>query len=108
MSSNPVSAKPQTTSINMRVPTREYLAEKHFLIPVCFSFVILLFFFTFCDFRVVGSMGQSQYMNEQTQKTVTGLNFITGTLLPVSGVNNEFVSGFLGIKNEQPQNLQKV
>jgi hypothetical protein len=109
MNSNPVSTKPQATSINISIPTGESLAERHILIPFSFLLVILFFFFTFCDFKVAGSMGKSEYPgSEQTQKSITGLNFITGTALPMAGVNNELVSGLLGIKNEQAENLQKI
>jgi hypothetical protein len=109
MSGNPGSGKPQTTSINIQVPTREWLAEKRFLIPVCFSLVILLFFFTFCDYRIVGSVGPSRSeANEQTQKSISGFNFITGTALPTSAINNEFISGLSDTKNEQVENQQKV
>jgi hypothetical protein len=109
MSSNSGSGKPQTTSINIQVPTREALAEKGFLIPVCFSLAILLFFFAFCDFRIVGSVGQSQSVtNEQTQKSISGFNFITGTSLPTGSVNNEFVSKLFDLKNDRAENLQKI
>jgi hypothetical protein len=109
MSSNPGSGKPQTTSINIEVPTRESLAEKRFLIPACFSLVILLFFFTFCDFRIAGSMGQSQSeASEQTQKQITGFNFITGTTLPTGAINNDFISGLSDTKNEQAENPRKI
>jgi hypothetical protein len=108
MSSNPVSAAPQTTSINIQIPTRESLAERHLLIPISFLLVILCFFFTFCDFRIIGNLGQSEYpASEQTQKSITGLKFITGTALPASGANNELVSSFFGT-NEQAESLQKI
>jgi hypothetical protein len=109
MSSTPGPGKPQTASINIQVPTRESVAEKRFLIPLCFSLVVLLFFFTFCDFRIAGSVGQSQSeANEQTQKSITGFNFITGTTLPTGTINNEFISGLSDTKNEQAESLQKI
>jgi len=101
--------RPQSTSINIKIPTQEYLAEKYMLIPICFSLIIILFFFTFCDFKVVGSMGESGYpANEQTQKSIKGLKFITGTSLPMSRINNEFAADALGLRNEQAQNLEKI
>jgi len=109
MNNNPVSTTPQTTSINIQVPTLDSLATKPLLIPLGFLLVILLFFFTYCDFKIVGASGESEYSsNSQTGKSITGFNFITGTALPMAAVNNQFVSGFLGIKEETANNLQKI
>jgi hypothetical protein len=97
--------KQQTSSTDIKRPTQEYWSKKHVVIPFCFSLVIILFFFTFCDFKVVGDLRQSDYpASEATHKSVTGFKFITGTSLPMNGVNREFVAGLLGIENEQAQN----
>jgi hypothetical protein len=109
MSSNPGPGKPASTSTNIQRATHEYQAEKQFLIPVCFSLVIVLFFFTFCDLRIVGRMEQSQSQaSEQTQKSITGLNFITGTTLPATAINNQFISGLSATKNEEGKSLKKI
>jgi hypothetical protein len=56
-------------TINIQVPSANNIASKRPLIPVSFALAIILFFFTFCDFKCGGEKIGS----------VTGINLVTGT-----------------------------
>jgi hypothetical protein len=96
----------QPTTITFQVPTRDQLAGQRTLIPVAFSLVILLFFFSFCNFKLVGAMAESEY--QASEKSVSGFDFITGTTLPTAGISNDLTSGLLGIKTDHAENLGKI
>jgi len=58
-------------TINIQVPSADNIASRRPLIPASFTFAIILFFFTFCDFKCGG----------QKIFSVTGINLVTGTEL---------------------------
>ncbi|MGN6615982.1 MAG: hypothetical protein ACTHJ5_02290 [Ilyomonas sp.] len=72
--------KKSTTSVNLEVPTIENIAGRRTLIPVCFAAVIVLFFFSFADFKC----------NGKTAASITGFNLVTGTHIqtPASAFDN--------------------
>lgn len=67
---NPNNASRQQT-INIQVPSADNIASRRPLIPASFALAIILFFFTFCDFKCGG----------QKIGSVTGINLVTGTEL---------------------------
>lgn len=67
---NPNNAAGQQT-INVQIPSADNIASRRPLIPASFALAIILFFFTFCDFKCGG----------QKIGSVTGINLVTGTEL---------------------------
>lgn len=58
-------------TFNIQIPSADNIASRRPLIPVSFAFAIILFFFSFCDFKCGG----------QKIGSVTGINLVTGTEL---------------------------
>ncbi|MBP7269168.1 MAG: hypothetical protein KBA16_06360 [Bacteroidia bacterium] len=90
---NPNHASGQQT-INIQVPSPDNIASRRPLIPASFALAIILFFFTFCDFKCGG----------QKISSVTGINLVTGTELK----DHDMFTGRETIRKGIPANMWAI